>query len=663
MPTSLISAGISAIGSIGGSLLGGSSTKKAAQTASDTSLAVNQQNNALAQNIYNQNVNRSNPFVQSGIGATNRLNSILGLGSVSSGNNAAPSFPSYGGGGSPSFGGTFPIIPGYTPPTSGNAFSGIRREGMMPGLVHPNSGGEPIMLPGFGPPASIAPGGSPPFTNVPGGLVPGFGNQPQSNQTYTPTAQTTSQPAPQGDPFANFLSAGNLDAGGPAAQSLSSDVEYTPASRGSNFSTRVRYTPASQGRLFSTRVRFQPASQGEEIENADRFVSTLAGPSYSSLSRNQDPRTGRAQTSLSQFRPTRVGGELTSGMIGTALDPGSFDDYRESTGYDYRLGQGVEALQQAAAFGGSLNSGDTMRSLIRFGQDIGSAERQNYRGELDNYIRYNDAFAQNERGYRDDRSDLHEARLTDNRRYTDTFRRGERSYLDNRSDLNQALDRDNQRYVDAYRRGERGYRDDRRDLNVDRLTDNRRYANSFAEAQRGYVDARSDADFARRFAVGQYGDQFAEAKRAYVDSRSDADFERRFALGQYGDQFAQNRREYADSRSDADFARRFAVGQYGDNFARSERAYQDSRGDYDRALRNDLFQLYLQQLSQQQGVGLSASNALAGVGTNYVGQVSSNNRAAADIAAQAAIARGAANNNTYSSIGNALGSFIGGINF
>lgn len=70
---------------------------------------------------------------------------------------------------------------------------------------------------------------------------------------------------------------------------------------------------------------------------------------------------------------------------------------------------------------------------------------------------------------------------------------------------------------------------------------------------------------------------------------------------------------------------------------------------------------YMGLLSNQQGVGLSGASAIAGVGQNYVNNVSANNNSAGTAAANAALARGAANSNLYAGIGNSLGNLAGGL--
>lgn len=80
MPAALIPAVVGGALSIGGAIIGGNAQKKAAQTASDTSLAVAQQNNALAKDIYGQNQQALSPFMQRGNAAGNQINALLGIG-------------------------------------------------------------------------------------------------------------------------------------------------------------------------------------------------------------------------------------------------------------------------------------------------------------------------------------------------------------------------------------------------------------------------------------------------------------------------------------------------------------------------------------------------------------------------------------------------------
>lgn len=69
---------------------------------------------------------------------------------------------------------------------------------------------------------------------------------------------------------------------------------------------------------------------------------------------------------------------------------------------------------------------------------------------------------------------------------------------------------------------------------------------------------------------------------------------------------------------------------------------------------------YMGYLTNQQGVGLSAGNALAGVGTNYANNMSGQNNAMASVIANSALARAQGQAQLWGGVGNAFGQ-IGGV--
>lgn len=84
-----------------------------------------------------------------------------------------------------------------------------------------------------------------------------------------------------------------------------------------------------------------------------------------------------------------------------------------------------------------------------------------------------------------------------------------------------------------------------------------------------------------------------------------------------------------------------AALQYGQNIASGE------------------FGNYLNALQGQQGVGLSAAGAQAGVSTNFVNQTTANNNSGASALANAAIAKGNATGNMWSGIAGGIGNIFG----
>lgn len=62
----------------------------------------------------------------------------------------------------------------------------------------------------------------------------------------------------------------------------------------------------------------------------------------------------------------------------------AFDIFRNSTGYQFRLNEGMDALNSGYAGAGILQSGDAMRAAQEYGQNFASNEFGNYMGYLAN---------------------------------------------------------------------------------------------------------------------------------------------------------------------------------------------------------------------------------------------------------------------------------------
>jgi len=75
-------------------------------------------------------------------------------------------------------------------------------------------------------------------------------------------------------------------------------------------------------------------------------------------------------------------------LLGLGGDPTkqrqAFDTYRKSTGYDFRLGEGMNALNSGYAGAGTIQSGAAMKDAVRYGQDFASNEFGNYMNALGN---------------------------------------------------------------------------------------------------------------------------------------------------------------------------------------------------------------------------------------------------------------------------------------
>jgi hypothetical protein len=71
------------------------------------------------------------------------------------------------------------------------------------------------------------------------------------------------------------------------------------------------------------------------------------------------------------------GGDEASGEYGSASKAFGMDQFNADPGYAFRLSEGMKALERSAAARGGLLSGQTLKGINRYGQDMGSQEYQN----------------------------------------------------------------------------------------------------------------------------------------------------------------------------------------------------------------------------------------------------------------------------------------------
>lgn len=75
-------------------------------------------------------------------------------------------------------------------------------------------------------------------------------------------------------------------------------------------------------------------------------------------------------------------GAVSAGQTAQEAQNAAFDNFRNSTGYKFRLGEGMNALNSGYAGAGVLQSGDAMRAALEYGQNFASNEFGNYAGML-----------------------------------------------------------------------------------------------------------------------------------------------------------------------------------------------------------------------------------------------------------------------------------------
>jgi hypothetical protein len=98
---------------------------------------------------------------------------------------------------------------------------------------------------------------------------------------------------------------------------------------------------------------------------------------------------------------------------------------------------------------------------------------------------------------------------------------------------------------------------------------------------------------------------------------------------------------------------------YGQGMASQQYGDWWNRDQAQLANNNNRIGNYLNDLSGTRGAGLSAGSALAGVGTNYAGQVGQNNWDAAQVQGNAALVSANATNGMLNSIGQVGGNLLG----
>jgi hypothetical protein len=425
-----------------------------------------------------------------------------------------------------------------------------------------------------------------PGQQMPGQMPAQNGLPMPSMNGQMPQGWQQTQQAPQAAP-----------AQAPGAPTAPPNFQAPPAP-GAPLQSNVQATPPGAPQALTSQQQTQALSPAARLQS---------GVSYQALGTQMPGYAGPMQSNVDRANPIDY---TALRSRGEAMNPGSLTDFTKSSGYNFRVGEGNRNILANRAATGSVQSGAALKELQRFGQGIASEERQNWVGERDRYIGYNDAIDRDERGYRDNLAQGNRAFAFDQGRYLDQFGAGERGYADQRA-----------QYLDQFNRGER--------------------------------DTRN--------ALGMYGDQFNSAERAFQTGRED--YGRSYLADQqrYADQFGINERQYADQRGDYGRAYNLDLGRYQDVFAQGERGYADSRGDYNRAYTDSRWDNYVNQLLTQQGVGLTGASALAGVSNNYLANVTANNNNAASAAANAALARGQATQNMWAGIaggvGNALGAY------
>lgn len=117
---------------------------------------------------------------------------------------------------------------------------------------------------------------------------------------------------------------------------------------------------------------------------------SLFGGSHQSSTSNSVSGNHSYDTLLSSLMPQVNQGTAASSQAGALLGVGGdtaaaqagLNNYLNSSGYNFQLGQGTQAINNSAAAKGLLNSGATMKALSDYGQNTASTYFNNYLNQL-----------------------------------------------------------------------------------------------------------------------------------------------------------------------------------------------------------------------------------------------------------------------------------------
>lgn len=161
------------------------------------------------------------------------------------------------------------------------------------------------------------------------------------------------------------------------------------------------------GAILSSKAQKKAANKASDVAlQTATQNNALAREIYGKNQQNLSPFMNNGVTAGNALAGEAAKGPqyapLQSQFINSALNPGSFTDFRDSTGYNFRLNQGIDALNTGWGAKGALQSGAAMKDITRYGQDYASNEYQKYISQLDRYASYSDAWNTGERGYATD---------------------------------------------------------------------------------------------------------------------------------------------------------------------------------------------------------------------------------------------------------------------
>jgi hypothetical protein len=128
------------------------------------------------------------------------------------------------------------------------------------------------------------------------------------------------------------------------------------------------------GSAISSRAASKAAgAQAQATESA-------AQQSTEAANRAADLQYQQFRESVELNRPYREAGELALNKLiplATEYTPFTMEQFQADPGYNFRLSEGMKALERSTAARGDLLSGSTLKGIVRYGQGSASQEFQN----------------------------------------------------------------------------------------------------------------------------------------------------------------------------------------------------------------------------------------------------------------------------------------------
>lgn len=129
--------------------------------------------------------------------------------------------------------------------------------------------------------------------------------------------------------------------------------------------------------LFDQFQRQNGYARGRTMDDYGRLMWTQ----FDNSGRTYTP-FGAAPNGYDPKNPTGATPGAVSTTDATTAAKNAFQQYLDSTGHQFRLDTGVNALQSSAAAKGLLKSGATLKGVTTYGQNVGTGDFQNYLGNL-----------------------------------------------------------------------------------------------------------------------------------------------------------------------------------------------------------------------------------------------------------------------------------------